>query len=42
MLNKYGLPKDIANAVFFLASENASYINSTEVVVDGGFLKKGI
>ena len=41
MLNKYGLPKDIANAVF-LASENASYINSTEVVVDGGFLKKGI
>ena len=42
MLNKYGLPKDIANAVFFLASENAEYINSTEVVVDGGFLKKGI
>lgn len=42
MINKYGSPKDIANAVFFLASENASYINSTEVVVDGGFLKKGI
>tara|TARA_Y100000590_G_scaffold382603_1_gene452671 strand:+ start:5046 stop:5768 length:723 start_codon:yes stop_codon:yes gene_type:complete len=42
MINKYGLPKDIANAVFFLASENATYINSTEIVVDGGFLKKGI
>lgn len=42
MLNEYGLPKDIANTVFFLASEDAAYINSSEITVDGGFLKKGI
>jgi len=42
MLNEYGLPNDIANAVFFLASENAAYINSSEIIVDGGFLKRGI
>lgn len=42
MLNEYGLPNDVANAVFFLASESAAYINSSEIIVDGGFLKKGI
>ena len=42
MLNTYGLPKDIAKAAIFLASENSNYINATDVVVDGGFLHKGI
>tara|TARA_Y100000590_G_scaffold465856_1_gene639386 strand:+ start:436 stop:1170 length:735 start_codon:yes stop_codon:yes gene_type:complete len=42
MIPKYGSPKDIADAVFFLASKNAGYINATEIVVDGGLLKKGI
>ena len=42
MIQKYGSPKDIADAVFFLASKNARYINATEIVVDGGLLKKGI
>ena len=42
MLNEYGLPNDVANAVFFLASKSAAYINSSEIIVDGGFLKKGI
>ena len=42
MLNEYGFPNDVANAVFFLASESAAYVNSSEIIVDGGFLKKGI
>ena len=42
MLNTYGFPKDIAKAAIFLASENSNYINATDVIVDGGFLHKGI
>lgn len=33
---RIGLPVDIANAVLFLASERADYINGTELLVDGG------
>lgn len=33
---RIGLPVDIANAVLFLASERAGYINGTELLVDGG------
>ena len=42
MLGSYGTPEDVANTVLFLSSPEAKYINSTEVVVDGGLLKKGI
>ena len=42
MVNNYGTPEDVANTVLFLSSDEAKYINSTEVVVDGGLLKKGI
>jgi NAD(P)-dependent dehydrogenase (short-subunit alcohol dehydrogenase family) len=31
-----GYPEDIAKAVVFLASDQSSYINATELVVDGG------
>ncbi len=33
---RLGAADDIANAVLFLASEQAAYINGHELVVDGG------
>ncbi|NTZ17386.1 SDR family oxidoreductase [Paenibacillus sp. JMULE4] len=35
-LNRYGKVEDVANAFAFLASEEASFITGTELVVDGG------
>lgn len=35
-LQRNGIPKDIANAALFLASDMASYITGAELVVDGG------
>jgi 3-oxoacyl-[acyl-carrier protein] reductase len=35
-LGRLGTPRDIANAVLFLASEEAEYITGTTILVDGG------
>lgn len=37
-LRRMGTPKDIANAVAFLASDRASYITGQTLVVDGGMI----
>jgi cyclopentanol dehydrogenase len=33
-----GRGEEVAHAVLFLASDEASYITGTEIVVDGGYL----
>ncbi len=37
-LRRLGLPEDIANAIAFLLSEQASFITATDLVVDGGWI----
>jgi NAD(P)-dependent dehydrogenase (short-subunit alcohol dehydrogenase family) len=41
-LNRYGLEEELAEAIFFLASERASYITGQILAVDGGFDAAGI
>ncbi|GAS89211.1 SDR family NAD(P)-dependent oxidoreductase [Mycolicibacterium brisbanense] len=36
-LRRLGLPVDIANAIHFLLSDQASFITATDLVVDGGW-----
>jgi NAD(P)-dependent dehydrogenase (short-subunit alcohol dehydrogenase family) len=35
-LGRWGEPEDLAKAVLFLASEDSSYVNAIELMVDGG------
>jgi NAD(P)-dependent dehydrogenase (short-subunit alcohol dehydrogenase family) len=41
-LNRYGTPEEIAQAVGFLCSEQAAYINGQVLAVDGGFDASGV
>jgi len=41
-LNRYGSEEEIANAILFLSSEQASYITGQTLAVDGGFEAVGV
>jgi NAD(P)-dependent dehydrogenase (short-subunit alcohol dehydrogenase family) len=41
-LNRYGTTEEIADAVGFLCSEQASFINGQVLAVDGGFEAMGV
>jgi len=38
-MRRIGAPQDMADAILFLASDRASYINGDEIIVDGGFTR---
>lgn len=38
-LGRFGQPKEVAKAVSFLASDDASYMHGTEIFVDGGMVQ---
>ena len=40
-LQRLGRADEVANVVSFLVSEMASYVNGTDVIVDGGFFAGG-
>ena len=37
-LARFGTPEDVANAIAFLASDEAAYITGQVLVVDGGMV----
>ncbi len=41
-LNRYGLEQELAEVIFFLCSERASYVTGQVIAVDGGFEATGI
>ncbi len=41
-LNRYGLHEELAEAIFFLCSDRASYITGQTLAVDGGFEATGV
>jgi len=41
-LNRYGLEEEIAEMIFFLCSDRASYITGQTIAVDGGFDATGV
>jgi NAD(P)-dependent dehydrogenase (short-subunit alcohol dehydrogenase family) len=36
-MRRVGMPQDMADAILFLASDHASYVNGDEITVDGGY-----
>ena len=42
MLNRWGFPEDILGAIIFLSSESSNYITGSDIIVDGGWVSKGL
>jgi len=42
LLKRWGKPSEIIGPVVFLSSEASSYVTGSEIVVDGGWLSKGL
>ena len=42
MIKRWGEPKDIIGAAIFLASDASSYMTGTSLIIDGGWISKGI
>jgi NAD(P)-dependent dehydrogenase (short-subunit alcohol dehydrogenase family) len=40
-LRRWGLPADVAGAVLFLCSDQASWITGQTITIDGGFSTVG-
>jgi len=38
LVGRLGQPREVANAILFLASDEASFITGTSLVVDGGYM----
>ena len=41
-IGRLGLPEDVAEAVAFLVSDKARYINGANLIIDGGFMAGGL
>jgi len=39
-MNRLGLPEEVAATVAFLASDEASFMTGSELVVDGGYMAR--
>ena len=35
-LHRFGAPADVAGAIYFLCSDDSSYVSGTEIMVTGG------
>jgi NAD(P)-dependent dehydrogenase (short-subunit alcohol dehydrogenase family) len=40
LLNRVGTPREVAQAILFLASDEASFVTATPLLVDGGYLAR--
>ena len=42
ILNYWGSPKDVLGAINFLISKDSDYITGSDIILDGGWLAKGL